>query len=122
MLGRVATMLSHFYVSEADEAQMRAMMADWRDALEGFPRWAIAEACSEYLRTQERKPTIAAIVKLCDHHFAVVEYTRQKAMRGPVVSDVPRSDNGQAQSNRDRVAKIGEDALRAMRARVEARK
>lgn len=85
--GRVATLLSHFYVSLMGEAEMRAVASDWLDALAEFPEWAIGEACSEWLRTQDRKPTIAGIRKLCAQHFAVVEYTRQKAMRGPQATE-----------------------------------
>ena len=83
MMGRIATMLAHFYVSPLSEAEMSAVASDWAEALREFPQWAIAEACSEWLRTQERKPTPAAIRRLCQHHFAVVEFTRLKAMRGP---------------------------------------
>jgi len=91
LMGRVATLLSHFYVSPMSEHEAKAVAEDWADALGEFPQWAVEEACREYLRTQDRKPTIAAIRALCRHHFAVVEYTRQKAMRGPVEREVERT-------------------------------
>lgn len=62
---------------------MRAVAQDWVDALAEYPAWAIGEAASEWLRTQEKKPTIAGIRKLAQQHFAIVDWTRFKAMRGP---------------------------------------
>jgi hypothetical protein len=88
-MGRVATLLSHFYVSQMSEHEARAVAQDWADALLEFPQWAVDEACREWLRTQERKPTIAGIRKLCQQHFAIVECTRYKAMRGPIARGEP---------------------------------
>jgi len=88
-MGRIATLLSHFYVSPMSETEARAVAQDWADALLEFPQWAVDESCREWLRAQERKPTIAGIRKLCQQHFAVVEYTRQKAMRGPNLHSAP---------------------------------
>jgi len=94
------------------EAEVKAVAADWADALGHFPQWVVEEACRDYLRENDRKPTIAAIRKLCQHHFAVVEFTRQKAMRGPVAEDVrePISEEEQAVM-RDRITKAGEEWL-----------
>jgi len=119
-MGRVATLLSHFFVSSTEEAEMRAMLSDWADALGEFPQWAIEEACREYLRTQERKPTIAAIRKLCQQHFAVVEFTCQKAMRGPSEAEA-RSAHSEAHraEMRDRVASLAEETIQRLRAKSE---
>ena len=126
LMGRVATLLGQFFVSQTEEAEMRAMLADWRDALAEFPQWAVAEACSEWLRTQERKPTIAAIRKLAQQHFAVVEFTRQKAMRGPQEGRNRKSDIGNRHSEehcaamRERMASLGAETVKAMRDKLEA--
>ena len=81
------------------------MAEDWADALMEFPQWAVEEACREYLRTQDRKPTIAAIRQLCRQHFAVVEFTRQKAMRGPQPPEHrPTVSEGERAVMRERIA------------------
>ena len=119
LMGRVATLLSHFYVSSTDEAEMRAALSDWADALSEFPAWVIAEACREYLRTQERKPSIAAIRKLCQQHFAVVEFTRMKAMRGPQESERPSMSEADRAAMRARMAEAGDELVEKMRAKLE---
>lgn len=81
--GRVATLLSHFYVSSMGGTEMRAVAEDWISALAQFPRWAIQEACQEYLVTQERKPTIAAIRTLTQAKMGTVSLMRVRAMQGP---------------------------------------
>ena len=127
MMGRVATLLSHFYVSQTAESEMRAVMMDWHNALAEFPAWAIGEACSEWLKTMDRKPTIAGIRKLAQHHFEVVEFTRQKAMRGVPGADTRAKPEGGYHKSVDipkadrseRSDQIG-DFLKSMRANLEA--
>lgn len=121
LMGRVATLLSHFYVSLTDETEMRAILADWAKALAEFPQWAVTEACDEYLRTQERKPTIAAIRKLCEQHFHVVEFTRQKAMRGPVAESQEEPRKPMTCAQREAVDKAMRDWLANSRAQLTER-
>lgn len=65
ILGRIATLLGHYW-REDDPAEMtEAMGRDWADILEGLPQSAIASACMDYLRDQpKRKPTPGAIYAL----------------------------------------------------------
>lgn len=82
--GRVATLLSHFYVSPLGEAQMAAIAADWHDVLSEFPEWAIQQACLDWLSGKEgagKKPAPAQIAKAARWHYAVVPYIRQKLER-----------------------------------------
>lgn len=77
-------MLAHFYVSSMTDAEQRAIASDWIVALKDYPAWAIQEACTEWLQTETRKPTIAAIRALCAKRFEVVPWMRKQAMAGPV--------------------------------------
>jgi len=97
---------------------MRAVLTDWAQALSEFPQWAIEEACQEYLRTQERKPTIAAIRKMAQQHFAVVEFTRQKAMRGPAGEERREFSEEHRAAMTRRMAEAGNQTLAAMQARM----
>lgn len=55
------TLLSHYWRDDDPTALTQALARDWADALESLPRSAIDMACKDYLRTQTRKPTPAAI-------------------------------------------------------------
>lgn len=105
-------MLAHFYVSPMTEAETRAIAADWVSSLKDFPAWAIDAAVTEWLRTQERKPTIAGICKLARQHAAIIEFTRQKAMRGPSQSQERRDPPNPDQARR--MHELGQAALRRM--------
>lgn len=65
MLGRIATLLSHYW-REDDPSELTAAIArDWADILEGIPQDALSKACVAYLRTEpRRKPTPGAIYAL----------------------------------------------------------
>lgn len=115
LMGRIATLLSHFYVSPMSETEARAVAQDWANALTEFPQWAVEEACDEWLRTMDRRPTIAGIRKLCLHHFAVVEFSQRKAMAGP---DGPSADRGTVTSaHRAQMAEAGERVVKALRSK-----
>lgn len=43
--GRVATLLSHYFVASQDERVAAAVAEDWCETLHGYPAWAIANAC-----------------------------------------------------------------------------
>ena len=118
LMGRIATLLSHFYVSPMSETEVRAVAEDWAAALGAFPQWAVAEACAEWLRSSNRKPTIADIRKLSQQHFAVVEFTRQKAMRGPKAT--PKPEHGKiTEEQRAQMAEAGNAALKRMVSKME---
>ncbi len=65
ILGRIATLLGHYW-REDDPAELNeAFGRDWADILEGMPQDAIAKACTAYLRSEpRRKPTPGAIYAL----------------------------------------------------------
>jgi hypothetical protein len=85
----------------------------------------VQEACASWLATEERKPTIAGIRKLCQQSFGVVEYARQKAMRGPGLrswEQAPAERPEVTEGDRaKRGAQIG-DVLKKMQAKMEAGK
>lgn len=64
-MGRIATLLGHYW-REDDPAELNeAFGRDWADILEGIPQDALAKACTAYLRNEpRRKPTPGAIYAL----------------------------------------------------------
>ncbi|KAA5605441.1 hypothetical protein F1188_11105 [Roseospira marina] len=78
---RVMTALAHFYVAAMPEGIHQQIAADWADALGEFPMWAIAEAFRKHLRTEDRKPTIAAIRSRCQDLTANMRRRRDRLQR-----------------------------------------
>jgi len=62
---RITALLSHYFVAAMPDNLATALFDDWLDALGGFPAWALDQAAREWLRDNERKPTIAAIYRRC---------------------------------------------------------
>jgi hypothetical protein len=91
LLGRVATLLSHYW-REDDPAHLAAATArDWADVLDGMPQDAISKACLAYLRDEpRRKPTPGAIYALAK------TYVPRPAL-------VPRPEDPPRQIERERV-------------------
>lgn len=60
MRGRIATLLSHFYVTDMEDYQVAALADDWIAAMcvDGVPppAWALQAACVKWLATDSRKP------------------------------------------------------------------
>ena len=66
LMGRIVTLLSHYYRPDDDPEILRAQAADWYVVLKGFPIYAINAACVDYLANEpRRKPAPGAIVELC---------------------------------------------------------
>lgn len=62
VLGRIATLLSHYWRDDDPSELTEAIARDWADILEGLPQDAISKACTAYLRSEpRRKPTPGAI-------------------------------------------------------------
>lgn len=65
ILGRVATLLCHYWRDDDPSELNEALGRDWADILEGMPQDVINRACVEYLRLDaRRKPTPGAIYAL----------------------------------------------------------
>jgi len=65
ILGRIATLLGHYWREDDPSELNEAMGRDWADILEGMPQDAIAKACMAYLRSEpRRKPSPGAIYAL----------------------------------------------------------
>jgi hypothetical protein len=65
LLGRVATLLSHYWRDDDPEHLAAATATDWADVLDGMPEQAISKACLAYLKDEpRRKPTPGAIYAL----------------------------------------------------------
>lgn len=83
ILGRIATLLSHYWRDDDPSELTEAIARDWADILEGVPQAAIASACMKYLREEpRRKPTPGAIYKMA----------RDAMPRPRVVSQIVRPD------------------------------
>jgi len=65
MMGRVVTLLSHYFQPDTDPAVVRAIAEDWWDVLAPYPEAAVAQACKDYLRDEPKvRPTPGAIRSL----------------------------------------------------------
>lgn len=54
--GRVMTLLSHYFVAQQDASVVEAVADDWCSMLDGYPAWAIANACRWWMsRENPRK-------------------------------------------------------------------
>jgi hypothetical protein len=66
ILGRIATLLGHFWRDDDPSELTEAIARDWADIFEGLPQQVIHQACIRYLRDEpKRKPTPGAIYALC---------------------------------------------------------
>lgn len=61
LLGRVAGVLNHFYVSKTPEQIQEIVARDWLRVLEQYPQWALDQAFTEWLADEQKRPTPAAI-------------------------------------------------------------
>lgn len=69
-MGRIATLLSHYWREDDPSELNEAMGRDWADILEGMPQDAIAKACMAYLRSEpRRKPSPGAIYALAREYL-----------------------------------------------------
>lgn len=76
VMGRVATMLNHYYVSPIGEQAMTAIAQDWAHHLQGFPRWAIEAACLWWMGSENpdrrKKPVPGDIASRAKHEVAIL--------------------------------------------------
>lgn len=85
-MGRVLTLLSHYWRDDDPSELTEAIARDWADILDGLPQDAIAKACLKYLRTEPgRKPTPGAI-----YQMALEQMPRPKTTGAAFVPDPPR--------------------------------
>jgi len=83
-LGRIATLLSHFWRDDDPSELTEAIARDWADILEGLPQDAIHKACMHYLRDEpRRKPTPGAIYALARAAMPKPKIVRQAIMPEP---------------------------------------
>lgn len=62
----VAKLLTHYWISDMSPGVRAAQGKDWGDDLGEFPAALVADACTEWRRTQpDRRPTPGHIRKLC---------------------------------------------------------
>ena len=53
--GRIATLLTHYYIVDMPKELAGAALRDWVDVLGDLPQHAIQEACLKWLRMESRK-------------------------------------------------------------------
>jgi hypothetical protein len=75
LVGRITTLRRHYSASLPDDRHDEAMMEDWLDALETFPRFAVEAACADYLRSETFPPRPADI---CQRAAAVMGDLRKR--------------------------------------------
>lgn len=65
LMGRIATLLSHFPQKDRDNRISEKQAEDWLQALRSFPQFAVEAACDGYLREETWRPAPAHIVRRC---------------------------------------------------------
>lgn len=91
VLGRIATLLSHYWRDDDPSELTEAIARDWADILEGMSQDAISKACTAYLRNEpRRKPTPGAIYELA----------REFTPRPVVVSRTPEPERERISAER----------------------
>lgn len=87
LAGILATTLS-FYAQAGDDPMASARAVMWKRELRNLPEWAVAEACEWWIgaENQDRRwpPKPGDIGAKAKELFALVDFMRGKAMRGPV--------------------------------------
>ena len=97
VLGRIATLLSHYWRDDDPSELTEAIARDWADILEGLPQDAISKACTSYLRSEpRRKPTPGAIYALA----------RDFVPRPVIVARSPEPDIPRERMSAERAAEI----------------
>lgn len=80
--GRIATLLSHFYVSDMEDYQIAAMADDWIAALrlggDIPPAWALQAACIKWLATESKKPKPSDINELVRNELSWVYQVKSR--------------------------------------------
>ena len=75
---QIFKLLSHYWLVNEDDALRRAQVSDWIADFEEFPASIVAGICEQWRRAEEKRPSIAALRKLCLEYVAA-----QRAKREP---------------------------------------
>lgn len=79
ILGRVAGVLSHYYVSKTPAQLQEIVAGDWVRVLSKYPAWAADQALSDYVEDEpSKRPTPAAIGKRCFELSQTVRENRER--------------------------------------------
>jgi len=86
--GRVAALLSHYFVASTDACVIEMMAEDWWRILSGNPAWAIANACIWWLGPEnekhDRKPLPGDIAAAVSREMERVRVAKFMVDRGIV--------------------------------------
>lgn len=119
--GRVLTLLSHYYVADADERQAEAMISDWLHELDGLPAWTIAKASRWWLsgknESRKRKPLPGDISEISKREMglerlmraSVAAYDRGERPQGASTANV-RSER-LSDEEKARRREVGEEVV-----------
>lgn len=100
ILGRIATLLGHYWREDDPSELNEAMGRDWADILEGLPQDAISKACRRYLTDEpRRKPTPGAIYAMA----------REYVPRPIIVASAPEPEPERQKLTAERAAQIMEE-------------
>jgi hypothetical protein len=66
IVGRVVTMMQHYYTPESYLSIRREQYIDWGELLQEVPGFAFTAACGEWIKRHTRRPTPADILKLAE--------------------------------------------------------
>lgn len=114
VLACIAGLMAHYFVPGMTEGLHKSVALDWADDLASFPLWAVREACRDWRRTNDRKPTPHQIVTRCADEVFEHRKTRDRLKAITKVSgDAPPAEEAK-QSNPEFVAKLIAGMVRKM--------
>lgn len=85
---RLTVLLAHWRAPEMDEETGAMVAADWVRFIGRYPLFAIEAAADEWLLTEDRRPTIAGIRRICDR-FTSKHAAQLRALRLLIGRDAP---------------------------------
>lgn len=68
---QIYKLLTHYWIVGEDDALRKLQVADWIADFEEFPSSIVAEVCMQWRRTEEKRPSIAALRARCAEYLAV---------------------------------------------------
>lgn len=66
---QIFRLLTHYWAANEDDAVRRLQAQDWINDLKDYPAATVSDACTAWRRTEEKRPTIAGLRKLCDERM-----------------------------------------------------
>lgn len=81
LAGRIATLLSHYWIKDTPAPVLDHVAGDWIDVLGEYPAQAIQDACIAWLKTSKWAPRPADIVELVEQSIGDAARQRARLLR-----------------------------------------